>query len=1009
MKRIIYISGILLLAAASCAREALIEDVNLIPEGERMVFSADLNPSLKSSFSNDGKTLVWDQDDKVCVGSVKVLGENSFEDPFVFDSMPVDIDGDNPSKASFLSYKKRSYWVGGEEGTEGSIYAFFAFYPASVAGTPQVVQSDENIWIPVEIERHQDGKHFGRYQVCWDFAAGPAEYDDYAYTREQILEGQTVTFNHFRPLSTVLNFNMMFDPEDPHLTNDVAISTIRIYSRWNVDTEGWSYLAGAGAVSPSGVLVPASEVSGLSSTPSIDMVIDLKEPIVVGSSAGENVLAAILPSVEAAAYTLDFEAYDEDGNLRLEGSATSPETGFVAGKKYTFTVKMKEAETTILAMECLRDYPQEGGAYTGRIVSYKYENGERVAVPWDIAFYSDAACTEPVEDITSYDNWIHFNTFVASTEVGVSTAQYGVNANQNIMMIADPVDATASIRQDLRTASPLGTASQPWNLASSNGTQAISTITTANCYIVNQPGYYLIPCVAGNGVKNGDFNTQAYEPIAEDNGESPIFQDYLGTAISNPVIGLNPGNGTPTAAYLLWEDCENLISTSSDFAPAIPEGAPEAVAAAMAAIAPYALELVESEGVYGIKFAISDQTIDQGNAVIAVVDDQNRVMWSWHIWVTDYNPYISANVLPVVSYWSGGEYDVMKRNLGWVLTGVSNKIRYESNHLYVKVWQTVEGGKEITVSLQQLGMELYDADIQHGYCPYWQAGRKDPFTPGFRGSDGYLHDVTTYGAVKALTGQDFVAENRNGNESASHTLKDAIQKPWIYYYNYSSTSGMDGSGWFTDNITSNTSLWNNVLSSELPGLSGGDNPDEDLGTISSIITHTAVSRKTVYDPNPVDFVMPSMDAGGTFFAFFTGGKYENYLSELTGDNLLKERYVSLLISASPYGASFYASLDDKNSASPKTGFLPQVGRRYHMLGGQFQTAGSYPEGSFGTGLGESVYDFARAPNCGGYYSNIVDKGMSAVLLCSYPNMYFGFLTMSTSALPIRSMKEPQQP
>ena len=980
MKRNIYISGILLLAAVSCTREPIIEDSNVIPEGERMVFSADLNPSVKSSFANDGKTLVWDEEDRVCVGSVKVLSETSFEDPFVFDCMPVDIDGNNPSKASFLSYKKRSYWVGGENGTEGSLYAFFALYPASVAGNPQVVKdSDENIWIPVEISRHQDGKHFGRYQVCWDFAADAEEYMNYAYTREQILGGQTVTFNNFRPLSTVLNFNMIFDPNEANLTSDIAIKTIRIYSHWDA-TYGFSQIAGAGAVSPAGVLMPASEVNGLTNASSNDMVIDLTEPVVVGSSVSEYVLASIFPSVRAASSTLDFEAYDEDGNLRLEGSATSPSTGFVSGKKYTFTVNMKEAETTVLALECLREYPSEGGAYTGRLLSYTYVDGERVAVPYDIKFYEDELCTDEVEDVSDPSYWLHFNEFVDSGEIGVETAIYGVNANQNITMIADPVDATPAICQALRTADYLvGPQQTPWNLATPDGSMDFTKASTANCYIVNNPGYYVIPCVVGNGVKNGTFNTTAYIPIAEDNGESPIFQDYLGTAISNPIIGQNPGNGTPTKAYLLWEDCNNLISTSSN----------------------YELQLVEQDGVYGIVFEIPSESIDQGNAVIAVVDEQNRVMWSWHIWVTDYDPY--TNYLPVISYWSDGEYDMMKRNLGWVLTGISNEIKYDSNHLYVKVTQSIEGGKEIVVHLQQLGMSLYEADIQHGYCPYYQAGRKDPFTPGYRDEDdGYMHDVTIYGKVKDMTGLNFLSENRFENPAASHTLKDAIQNPWIYFYRYSGQ--MDGYGWFEDNITTNTSLWNNILSSEI---SGG-------GTISQILTDKAVSRKTIYDPNPVGFVMPSMDAGGTFFAFFTGGKYENYLSELAGDDTLKEKYVSLLISASPYGSSYYASIEDKQLAESghadqaKTGFLPQIGRRYHMLDGQFQTSEIVPVGH----EGDSEYDFANAPNCGGYYSNIVDRGMSAVLLCSYPNMNFGFLTMSTSALPIRSMKEPpaqQQP
>ena len=1017
MKKGLYISSIVLLAFVSCAREVLVEDVFEIPEGERMVFSADLGDAVKSTFADDGVTLVWEPSDRVFVMSGKVQGESVVSEP----SLSISIDSQNPAKASILSTKKRSYWVGGDEGenNDNDVYSFIALYPASAAGaTPFIDGSTHKPWVPVNVPAIQDGVHFGKTQICADLLGGN-------YTRGAILGGETtVQFNHFQPLTALLNFNMS------STVGGVLVSKIRISSHWNEVLGKYdAFLAGAAAISDNGRLVPASSVASLEGESTTSIEINLPSAIEVGSTAGSRVLAAILPSVAAGAVQLDFEAFDTDGNLRLQGSATSPEAGFLPGNKYTFTVAMHEAETTVLALECLREYPAEGGSYTGRVVSYTYENGERKAVPFAIAFYEDASCTQVAENVGSYDYWIHFTSdpVPSDNEVGVTMMDYGVNANQNINMIAPPQDATVRIRSLLRSAEYLRSQEEPWNLASSIGStdpDDFSTVSTANSYIVNNPGYYVIPCVVGNGIKDGQPNTEAYIPVSADSGT--IFQDYLGAAISNPIVGQNPGNGTPTAAYLLWEDCIDLISTSSAFAPAILDGTPEDVAAAMTRIAPYALELVSSgEGadkIWGIKFEIPSPTIDQGNAVIAVVDDQNRVMWSWHIWVTDYNPYIEANILPVVSYWSNGEYDMMKRNLGWVLTGVSNDVSYGSNYLYVKLWQVDEnndpipaedGGKEIVVSLQQLGMTLVDADIQHGYCPYWQAGRKDPFTPGIPitaagPNKGYLQDITTYGAVKALTGLNFVSENRYGNSSASHTLKDAIQKPWIYFYNYNSS--MDSSGWFTDEIT-NASLWNNLASDVISNLYGGDEYEEGFGLISTIITSRADSHKTIYDPNPVGFVMPSMDAGGTFFAFFTGGKYESYLSDLTDDDVLKERYVSLLISASPYGSSFYASLADKELAESghanqaKTGFLPQVGRRYHMLDGNFQLWNSYTETSFGSGIND-VYEFASAQNCGGYYSNMVSNTISPVLLCSYPNMYFGFLTMSSSALPIRSMKDP---
>ena len=38
------------------------------------------------------------------------------------------------------------------------------------------------------------------------------------------------------------------------------------------------------------------------------------------------------------------------------------------------------------------------------------------------------------------------------------------------------------------------------------------------------------------------------------------------------------------------------------------------------------------------RFDVDHSTIRQGNAVVAVLDASGMIMWSWHIWVTDYVP-----------------------------------------------------------------------------------------------------------------------------------------------------------------------------------------------------------------------------------------------------------------------------------------------------------------------------------------------------------------------------------
>lgn len=110
----------------------------------------------------------------------------------------------------------------------------------------------------------------------------------------------------------------------------------------------------------------------------------------------------------------------------------------------------------------------------------------------------------------------------------------------------------------------------------------LSAQGTANCYIVDKEARCSFDAtVMGNG------------------GEGIIpggsFTDYLG----NPLTA--PATIAPVSAELLWETTDGLIS-----------------------------ELVLSDGIVSF-----NTSAGKGNALIAVKDQQGRIMWSWHIWCTD--------------------------------------------------------------------------------------------------------------------------------------------------------------------------------------------------------------------------------------------------------------------------------------------------------------------------------------------------------------------------------------
>ena len=120
---------------------------------------------------------------------------------------------------------------------------------------------------------------------------------------------------------------------------------------------------------------------------------------------------------------------------------------------------------------------------------------------------------------------------------------------------------------------------------------AISTFKLANCYVV-----------APNELKdeNGNdiYDGYCFLATVVGNGEAGI--------ISSGAQTLYPTSESinPTSAHLLWESKHGLIT--------------------------------DVELKYGyVRFKLSD-TSSRGNAVIAVYDNGGKVLWSWHIWITDH-------------------------------------------------------------------------------------------------------------------------------------------------------------------------------------------------------------------------------------------------------------------------------------------------------------------------------------------------------------------------------------
>lgn len=132
---------------------------------------------------------------------------------------------------------------------------------------------------------------------------------------------------------------------------------------------------------------------------------------------------------------------------------------------------------------------------------------------------------------------------------------------------------------------------------------SISGRTTANCYVVKEAGYYSIPLVYGNAIKNGSSNTPAYTKI--DGTYTHDFVNYKDIPISSPYIETDT-NTSVSSVELTMADTSGVFGEMS-----IMNGTPCKL----------------------LKFKIENIPATGANGVVSVLDGDGVVMWSWHIWV----------------------------------------------------------------------------------------------------------------------------------------------------------------------------------------------------------------------------------------------------------------------------------------------------------------------------------------------------------------------------------------
>ena len=326
-----------------------------------------------------------------------------------------------------------------------------------------------------------------------------------------------------------------------------------------------------------------------------------------------------------------------------------------------------------------------------------------------------------------------------------------------------------------------GNENNPYDLSLVNGKR-----TTANCYVVDGAGTYKLPLVYGNGIVNDNTNSSAFHSD---------FKDYQGKSLS-------PGTDPWITHHYKPNDC--ILVWSDGF---------------------YMFENVHLDGDY-LVFSLNKEYMQQANAILAVRDAQGRIMWSWHIWVTEHDIY-NENVYGLQD-WDDStiSYQLMGWNLGWV----DGKFVYYNQRDWEYQFVQAKSGKDATLKAQQKGDRFDYRDVG---STYYQWGRKDPIV-ALRNRDAVGRD--DYRPQETID-----KKYKYDLATGPTTISQSIQNPNIYYTRSSSNAWLNSSD-FTYR------LW-------------------DTGSPTNADSKT--STKTIYDPSPRGYKIPPSRA---FLVFVNGNK-----------------------------------------------------------------------------------------------------------------------------------------
>ncbi len=543
---------------------------------------------------------------------------------------------------------------------------------------------------------------------------------------------------------------------------------------------------------------------------------------------------------------------DDDFGIKRTLTADIEGATWPIGKTVTYKISASkiEAERVFdigISEQDISNYNNTVVATSGKytVESYVMYNGEKIPKTWDWGFdenFSKEGCPE----------WLTFKK-EKKTDADIETYTYTLRITDRT-----GVDIGHPQNEWLQARGEEGI-TDPYNLSHSEGNAGIIE-ETANCYIVNAAGTYSFPLVYGNAYKNGN-NSAAYTFGGTSGSILHTFVNHDNQPITDPWIANNKNaDGTtikPYDATLLWQDAQGLIKSVK----LVDENRTEVTSTSSVAADKYRIE-----------FETADQnSICQGNAVIAVRNAAGQILWSWHIWVTDWNSGKGKNDGEELKtlYRGGNEYTMMSVNLGWC----DGPLRaYEAREKVTIYFKQDKNDEVKTITIWQKDA----VKVSHGNAPFYQWGRKDPMLPA-RGPNT-RNSKTCYD----INGSGVTLATANWDDRTTVIYK-GILNPLTF--------------------CKNTHMENKYLNLWGASTSGSSNTAQSQNTV-----------KTIYDPCPVGYKVPVSD----MFRAFTSTGNEANPAKNTADDLLGEWNALLFGRYFPIGTDdrvFFSVTNYRNSGN----------------------------------------------------------------------------------------------